>query len=61
MSLNGKIQISEIIKTHKTELLSSWLQEQLAAGIRSDLIKETHLASPHRDKLWFGQFEDECH
>jgi rsbT co-antagonist protein RsbR len=51
MSLNGKSQISEIIKEYKSELLSSWLQEQLAAGIRSDLIKETQLKEECREFL----------
>lgn len=51
MSLNGKSQISEIIKNYKSELLSSWLQEQLAAGIRSDLIKETQLKEECREFL----------
>lgn len=43
MSLNGKSKLPEILKEHQSELLSSWLQEQLAAGIRSDLIKEKQL------------------
>lgn len=51
MSLNGKSQISEIIKNYKSELLSSWLQEQIAAGIRSDLIKETQLQEECREFL----------
>ncbi|MGB5960054.1 MAG: STAS domain-containing protein [Coleofasciculaceae cyanobacterium] len=51
MSLNGKSQISEIIKNYKSELLSSWLQEQIAAGIRTDLIKETQLQEECREFL----------
>jgi rsbT co-antagonist protein RsbR len=43
MNLNSKSQIPEILKNHQSELLVSWLQEQLAIGIRSDLIKETQL------------------
>lgn len=43
MSLNAKSQIPEILKNHQSKLLASWLQEQLAAGIRSDLIKEKQL------------------
>lgn len=51
MSLNGKSQISEILKNYKSELLSSWLQEQIAVGIRSDLIKETQLQEECREFL----------
>jgi rsbT co-antagonist protein RsbR len=65
MSLNGKSQISEILTIHKSELLSSWLQEQLAAGIRSDLIKESQLQEECREFLdlltkaaQFGNFTD---
>ncbi len=51
MSLNGKSQIPEILKTYKSELLSSWLQEQRAIGIRSDLIKETQIQEECREFL----------
>lgn len=51
MSLNGKSQISEILNTYKSELLSSWLQEQLATGIRNDLIKENQLQEECREFL----------
>lgn len=51
MSLNGKSQIPEILKTYKAELLSSWLQEQQAVGFRSDLIKETQLQEECREFL----------
>ena len=51
MSLNGKSQIPEILKNYQSELLSSWLQEQLGAGIRSDLIKETQLREECKEFL----------
>jgi rsbT co-antagonist protein RsbR len=51
MSLNGKSQISEILAIHKSELLSSWLQELVAAGIRNDLIKESQLREECREFL----------
>ena len=51
MILNGKSQIPEILDNYKSELLSSWLQEQLARGIRSDLIKETQLQEECREFL----------
>jgi rsbT co-antagonist protein RsbR len=51
MSLNGKSQIPEILKNYQSELLSNWLQEQLGAGIRSDLIKETQLREECKEFL----------
>lgn len=43
MSLKGKSPLPEILKAHQSELLSSWLQELLISGIRTDLIKEKQL------------------
>ncbi len=44
MSLNGKTTIPEILKKYQAELLTDWLKEQAAAGIRRDnFIKETEL------------------
>ncbi len=43
MSLNGQSKIPEILKNYEAQLLTDWLQEQMAAGIRKDLIKETEL------------------
>ncbi|HEY9892171.1 MAG TPA: STAS domain-containing protein, partial [Candidatus Sericytochromatia bacterium] len=40
-----------ILKNYQSELLSSWLQEQLGAGIRSDLIKETQLREECKEFL----------
>ncbi|HEY9872954.1 MAG TPA: STAS domain-containing protein [Candidatus Obscuribacterales bacterium] len=44
MSLNGKSTIPEILQKYQDELLTDWLKEQSAAGIRRDgLMKETEL------------------
>jgi len=51
MSVSGKSEIPEIITQFKTELLTSWLNEQIAAGIRKDLIKETELREECREFL----------
>lgn len=51
MILSCKSKIPEIINNSKTELLKDWLQEQRAAGIRKDLIKETELHEDCREFL----------
>lgn len=51
MSASGKSEIPEIITKFETELLTSWLNEQIAAGIRKDLIKETELREECREFL----------
>lgn len=51
MSASGKSEIPEIITQFKTELLTSWLNEQIAAGIRKDLLKETELREECREFL----------
>ncbi|MFB8791556.1 MAG: STAS domain-containing protein [Potamolinea sp.] len=51
MSVSDKSEIPEIITQFKTELLTSWLNEQIAAGIRKDLLKETELREECREFL----------
>lgn len=51
MSLGGQSKIPEIIKNYESELLQDWLSEQLDAGIRKDLIKETELREECREFL----------
>ena len=51
MILSCKSKIPEIINNSKAELLKDWLQEQRAAGIRKDLIKETELREDCREFL----------
>lgn len=51
MSVSGKSEIPEIITKFETELLTSWLNEQIAAGIRKDLIKETDLREECKEFL----------
>ncbi|AFZ15407.1 anti-sigma-factor antagonist [Crinalium epipsammum PCC 9333] len=44
MSLNGKSIIPEILKNYQAGLLTGWMKEQAAAGLRRDnFIKETEL------------------
>jgi len=51
MILSCKSKIPEIINNSKAELLKDWLQEQKAAGIRNDLIKQTELREDCREFL----------
>lgn len=51
MILNAKSKIPEILKTYKSELLTTWLQEQQAVGTRSDLIKEAQLREECKEFL----------
>jgi rsbT co-antagonist protein RsbR len=51
MSLNGQSKIPEILKNYEAQLLTDWLQEQMAAGIRKDLIKETELRQECKEFL----------
>lgn len=51
MSLNGQSKIVEILQNYKAELLTDWLQEQMAAGIRKDLIIEMELREECREFL----------
>jgi rsbT co-antagonist protein RsbR len=44
MSLNGKSIIPEVLKNYQAGLLTEWMKEQAAAGLRRDnFIKETEL------------------
>lgn len=51
MSFNGTSRIPEILQTCEAELLADWFKDQLAAGIRKDLIKETELREECREFL----------
>jgi rsbT co-antagonist protein RsbR len=51
MRVSGKSEIPEIIAKFEKELLTSWLNEQIAAGIRKDLIKDTELREECREFL----------
>lgn len=51
MSLGSQSKIPEILKNYESELLNDWLSEQLEAGIRKDLIKETELREECREFL----------
>ena len=52
MSLNGKSTIPEILKKYQDELLTAWLKELSAAGIRRDnLMKEAELRQQCTDFL----------
>ena len=50
MNLNGQSKIPEILKNYEAELLTEW-SEQMAAGIRKDLIKETQLREECKEFL----------
>lgn len=51
MSLEGQSKIPEILQNYKAELLTDWLQEQTAAGIRKDLIIGMELREECREFL----------
>lgn len=51
MGLNGQSKIREILKYHEVELLADWLSEQMAAGIRKDLIREAELREECKEFL----------
>lgn len=51
MSVSSTSKIPEIISKSGTELLKSWVNEQIAAGIRKDLLKETELREECREFL----------
>ncbi len=52
--MNGNT-IATVLKTHETELLESWLREQGAAGVRTDLIREGQLRQESREFLTLFQ------
>ena len=51
MSLNGQSKIPQILKDREAEVLADWLGEQMAAGIRKDLLKEIELREECREFL----------
>ncbi|MCL1467852.1 STAS domain-containing protein [Argonema galeatum] len=51
MSLNGQSKIPQILKDREAEVLADWLGEQMAAGIRKDLLKEMELREECREFL----------
>lgn len=51
MNLSGKSKIPKILQTDQAQLLTDWISEQLAAGIRKDLIKEIELREECREFL----------
>ena len=51
MNLSGKSKIPEILQSDQAELLTDWISEQMAAGIRKDLIKEVELREECREFL----------
>jgi rsbT co-antagonist protein RsbR len=51
MNLSGNSQIPEILKNAQAQLLTEWLSEQMAAGIRKDLLKETVLREECKEFL----------
>ncbi|MBD1934549.1 MULTISPECIES: STAS domain-containing protein [Cyanophyceae] len=51
MNLNGKSKIPAILKNYEAQLLTEWLNEQLAAGIRKDLLRETELREECKEFL----------
>ena len=51
MSLNGQSKIPQILKNLEAEVLADWLGEQMAAGIRKDLLKEVELREQCREFL----------
>ncbi len=51
MNLSGKSKIPEILQSDQAQLLTDWISEQMAAGIRKDLIKEVELREECREFL----------
>lgn len=51
MNLSSKSKIPEILQNYQAELLTDWISEQLAAGIRQDLIKEFEMREESREFL----------
>lgn len=52
MRHNGQSRLSEIVKKHEADLLTHWLEDQLAApSLRRDLIKEAELREQSRQFL----------
>lgn len=51
MSLNGQSKISEILKKYRSELLTAWLSEQMAASSRQDSLKEIEVREECREFL----------
>ena len=51
MNLNEHSKIPEILKNYEAELLSDWVKEQIAGGIRRDLLRESELQEECREFL----------
>ncbi|MEW5856246.1 MAG: STAS domain-containing protein, partial [Cyanobacteriota bacterium] len=51
MNLSGKSKIPKILQSDQAQLLTDWISEQMAAGIRKDLIKEVELREECREFL----------
>ena len=51
MDLSGKSKIPKILQSDQAQLLTDWISEQMAAGIRKELIKETELREECREFL----------
>ena len=51
MNLIEHSKIPEILKNYEAELLSDWVKEQIAGGIRRDLLRESELQEECREFL----------
>lgn len=51
MILSGKSKIPEILTTYKAQLLTDWVQQQIAEGNHKGLLKETELREECREFL----------
>ncbi|MBD2182299.1 STAS domain-containing protein [Planktothrix sp. FACHB-1355] len=51
MNLNRQSKIPDILKNREAELLSEWLKEQMATGIRKDLYRESELREECKEFL----------
>ena len=52
MSLNGKSTIPEILKKYQDELLTDWLKELSAAGIRRELLPHSRVYIYSAPTVW---------
>ena len=51
MSVNQKSSLPAILKKHESELLAVWLKEQIASGVRKELIRESELREQSADLI----------
>uniref|UniRef100_B8HSV8 Anti-sigma-factor antagonist n=1 Tax=Cyanothece sp. (strain PCC 7425 / ATCC 29141) TaxID=395961 RepID=B8HSV8_CYAP4 len=51
MNLSGMSRLPLILRTYSSDILHDWFRDQMAAGVRTDLINETDLREESREFL----------